>query len=202
MHSTEFIVYENLDSDTQDDFLYKVIFYLTTGKVMIQGKAYNNWCREHFSQCLETVNELCNKKSDLTSNVEEHDSEETLLKEVVSPKPKSQKTQKTVISNEETLLLKVVSPESKSEKVKAVPAIEHKSDNCSPVSYIDDSIFIQEIKEDSNVCTTDKRLDIFEDRLLQISEKMSKIIENKDQSVTTIIKKQKTKFLGRMSCQR
>jgi hypothetical protein len=42
---------------TGDDFLYKVILYLTTGKVLIQGKGHEGFCDNEFPKCLSLVNE-------------------------------------------------------------------------------------------------------------------------------------------------
>ena len=45
---------------TGDDFLYKVILYLTTGKVLIQGKGHEEFCDNEFPKCLGLVNEYTN----------------------------------------------------------------------------------------------------------------------------------------------
>jgi len=51
MIQTDFIVSDNnsTSSDTNDDFLYKVVVYLTTGKIMIQGKSYEAFCDGYFN---------------------------------------------------------------------------------------------------------------------------------------------------------
>jgi hypothetical protein len=55
---TEFIVYDrSIKTENDDDFLYKLIFYLSTGKIMIQGKGYELFCDNIFEQCLSLVNE-------------------------------------------------------------------------------------------------------------------------------------------------
>ena len=53
----EFILKENV-IDSEEDFLYKVIVYFTTGKIMVQGKAYQTWCDEEFSETLDLVNKI------------------------------------------------------------------------------------------------------------------------------------------------
>jgi len=55
MIQTDFIVSDNnsTSSDTNDDFLYKVVVYLTTGKIMIQGKSYEAFCDGYFNTCLK-----------------------------------------------------------------------------------------------------------------------------------------------------
>ena len=58
MIQTEIIVSDNnsTSSDTNDDFLYKVVVYFTTGKIMIQGKSYEAFCDGYFDTCLNQVN--------------------------------------------------------------------------------------------------------------------------------------------------
>ena len=48
---------ENSDSDTDtDNFEYKVILYVTTGKIMIQRQNYLSSCNEEFTSTLNLVN--------------------------------------------------------------------------------------------------------------------------------------------------
>lgn len=47
----------SIKTENDDDFLYKLIFYLSTGKIMIQGKGYELFCDNIFEQCLSLVNE-------------------------------------------------------------------------------------------------------------------------------------------------
>ena len=54
---TEFILKENV-IDSEEDVLHKVIVYFTTGKIMVQGKAYQTWCDEEFSETLDLVNKI------------------------------------------------------------------------------------------------------------------------------------------------
>ncbi|CAG2243827.1 unnamed protein product [Mytilus edulis] len=56
---TEFVVSNSLDSD--DDFLYKIIIYLTTGKILIQGKGWETFCNNKFQACKQLVDNLINK---------------------------------------------------------------------------------------------------------------------------------------------
>lgn len=56
---TEFSVYDSeIASQDGDDFMYKVIVYLTCGKIMVQGKQYESWCDDEFETSLTTVNKL------------------------------------------------------------------------------------------------------------------------------------------------
>ena len=59
---TEFIVNES-DSgkQTSDNVTFKVIVYLTTGKVMIQGKGYESFGSKFFQKCVDLVNEYMKK---------------------------------------------------------------------------------------------------------------------------------------------
>ena len=54
---TEFIIREKQSNvkDNEDDFLYKVIVYLSTGKVMIQGKDWQHFGDHIFEKCLQHI---------------------------------------------------------------------------------------------------------------------------------------------------
>ena len=52
---SEFIVNE---IDTDDEIAYRIIAYMTTGKILIQGKKYARWCDEQFGYCMNKVNEM------------------------------------------------------------------------------------------------------------------------------------------------
>ena len=53
---TEFTVSDTLStSDYEDDFLYKVIVYLSTGKVMIQGREWQHFGDHVFEKCLQNI---------------------------------------------------------------------------------------------------------------------------------------------------
>ena len=59
---TEFCVHDgNAESEDGDDFLYKVIVYLSCGKVMVQGKRFKDWCDEEFALCLAAVNKTASE---------------------------------------------------------------------------------------------------------------------------------------------
>ena len=93
---TEFQVYVK-DDEYEEEFVlwYKVIVYITVGKVMVQGKGYRSWCEEEFPITLDIVNILVAEK-DLSLNLvpplntfrtfEHAESvDETFVKSVVSP---------------------------------------------------------------------------------------------------------------------
>lgn len=46
-----------------EEILYKVVFYLTTGKIMIQGKAWESFCDKYFNKCLQLVNDQYNSET-------------------------------------------------------------------------------------------------------------------------------------------
>ena len=94
---TEFQVYVK-DDEYEEEFVlwYKVIVYITVGKVMVQGKGYRSWCEEEFLITLDIVNSLIAEKDLLSSNpvpplntcgTFEHaeSDDETFVKSVVSP---------------------------------------------------------------------------------------------------------------------
>jgi hypothetical protein len=72
---------------TGDDFLYKVILYLTTGKVLIQGKGHEEFCDNEFPKCLGLVNEYTNIPNTANNDIvhsDSHDnSDQTLVKSIV-----------------------------------------------------------------------------------------------------------------------
>jgi hypothetical protein len=73
---TEFIVSDKLStSDNEDDFIYKVIVYLSTGKVMIQGREWQHFCDHVFEKCLKNI----------VGTLDGHD--QTFLKEGFLPSP-------------------------------------------------------------------------------------------------------------------
>ena len=77
----EFNVCTPSDSEGEEtELLYKVILYLTNGKIMIQGKGFKNWCEEEFSKCVTIVNNedtTINPKGTNTSIKQADDKSET-----------------------------------------------------------------------------------------------------------------------------
>jgi hypothetical protein len=90
---TEFLVCDrSIKTENDDDFLYKLIFYLSTGKIMIQGKGYELFRDNIFKQCLSLVSEYLTTsvktdevKPDIVTTVQvtdlsSQDTDETMLK--------------------------------------------------------------------------------------------------------------------------
>ena len=97
---TEFIVTDSKE-DEDDNFLCKVIVYLTTGKVMVQGSEWEMFCDNYFNKCLNIVNDqidICGKElskdEETTPKVIEADSENK--NEITAP-PKMIQTKATII---------------------------------------------------------------------------------------------------------
>lgn len=67
---TEFVISDNCISDCTDldDFLYKVIIYLSTGNILIQGKLWESFCNQQFKKCKLKVDSLLTTSSNLSSN--------------------------------------------------------------------------------------------------------------------------------------
>ena len=49
------------ETDTNNEDMFKVIVYITTGKAMIQGKGYAIFGTKFLSKCLNLVNEYVTK---------------------------------------------------------------------------------------------------------------------------------------------
>ena len=87
----------NEDSDT-DSFEYKVIVFLTTGKIMIQGAKYTNWSSEEFYETLKIVDELSqtinnpimSPVGDTETSISSLDDSVTFKKQVYRPQDESQ----------------------------------------------------------------------------------------------------------------
>ena len=78
-----------------EEILYKVVFYLTTGKIMIQGKAWESICDKHFNKCLQLVNDQYNSKTKA--------SEQETLPKIIDTNTSEQETLPKVIdTNSET----------------------------------------------------------------------------------------------------
>ena len=84
---TEFIVSKKQPA-SEGEFCYKVIVYLTTGKIMIQGKDYMSWCENEFPHCVKMVNDLVTNINTTETSIE--DSDTTQLKQVVKDKKQRQ----------------------------------------------------------------------------------------------------------------
>ena len=62
---TEFIVSKKqIETESESTFVYKVIVYLTAGKIMVQGKEFSTWCKEEFNVCLKMVDQLMSSNAE------------------------------------------------------------------------------------------------------------------------------------------
>ena len=169
---TEFRVHDGRSvSASSDDFLYKVIVYLSTGKIMIQGKAYEYWCSQEFLPCLETVNEI--NKVDLPSD------DETFVKELDLACNSNEADRGQLLDNE-TVDINIASEAFDSvpeQQVDLGEKIQANSDSC-PVS--DESTQPKEntgnVKDDRHEHII-RRLDVFEDALVNISNSLSQVLQ-------------------------
>ena len=46
------------EGNTYENIEYKVIVYITKGKIIIQGAKYSIWCQEEFNETLKMVNDM------------------------------------------------------------------------------------------------------------------------------------------------
>lgn len=78
--STEFILSDH-DEEFGDVLKYKVFVYLTTGKIMVQGTAYEKWCDSEFDKCRQKVDKLLelvdSEKKTLVQEIIPEESEDT-----------------------------------------------------------------------------------------------------------------------------
>ncbi|CAG2207351.1 unnamed protein product [Mytilus edulis] len=69
---TEFVISDSNTLESKvvdpDDFLYKVIIYLTTGKILTQGKLWESFCNHQFEKCKLLVNSLLNSDTEQYSH--------------------------------------------------------------------------------------------------------------------------------------
>ena len=81
---SEFIVD---DTETEDEVAYRIIIYMTTGKILIQGKRYVLWCDEQFAMCLNKVNQWAghDPSPDTVTRITKANNEITECKEKVGP---------------------------------------------------------------------------------------------------------------------
>ena len=87
------------ENNDPDSFEYKVVVYLTTGKIMIQGSKYSYWRSEEFHETLEIVDELSQSENSPimspvrdtdATNIPNLDDSVTFKKQVYSPPDESQ----------------------------------------------------------------------------------------------------------------
>ena len=190
---TECIVSDNtvgLDSG-DDDFVYKVIFYLTTGKIMIQGKGYDLFCGQIFKECFRLVNEYLDSDTSVKLAAD-HNTSPSSVPEMNSDKdetlPKGLVTQD---KHDDVLICTQTSTENpansseKNSKGKPGGTQQYKPIIDILVDAIpatDDETVISDNKLTSYLTPLVNRLDVMEDSLFKITDMVSKHIENQNDS--------------------
>ena len=58
---TEFAVHDKRLGSEEDELDYRITVYLTTGKILIQGRRYEQWCDREFGLCLDMVNNMASQ---------------------------------------------------------------------------------------------------------------------------------------------
>ncbi|CAG2202762.1 unnamed protein product [Mytilus edulis] len=167
---TEFVVSNSLDSD--DDFLYKIIIYLTTGKILIQGKGWETFCDNKFQACKQLVDNLISKldkkgndncvsvtSNDTNTDMNEETNPKILLTSSMTNSEKDNENHKT--ENKDKTL-------NKSEKHAPVTNATNKDENYTNLPE----------QVDSNaVLMINNRLDIFEESLVKITSTLANTID-------------------------
>ncbi|CAG2244037.1 unnamed protein product [Mytilus edulis] len=167
---TEFVVSNSLDSD--DDFLYKIIIYLTTGKILIQGKGWETFCDNKFQACKQLVDNLISKldkkgndncvsvtSNDTNTDMTEETNPKILLTSSMTNSEKDNENHKT--ENKDKTL-------NKSEKHAPVTNATNKDEN-----YIN----LPEQVDSNAVLMINNRLDIFEESLVKITSTLVNTID-------------------------
>ena len=166
--STEFIVGENESSGKDDDFLYKVVIFLTTGKIMAQGKTYNKWCKEHFQKCRERINgnEIGTGFSIKKRSKADEEHDESVTESIDETGDMS--ADKFIVTLSEETQVKSTETISEETYVKEI-ITESEPTNMSTANKN------KENHEKENDDHIDLRMDVFEDKLLEISNKDNKL---------------------------
>lgn len=187
------------DSDP-DSFEYKVIAFLTTGKIMVQGAKYTNWCSEEFHETLKIVDELSQTMSnpimspvhDTGSSKSNLDDSVTFKKQVYSQQDESQPDENfdsTVIEHSEPTMTITDSPRKEptvSEPLNSVAESMHSHKKTELV----DEVEITELS--SAIETLNSRFSIFETSLTHISAdvlSINSVVSGLQQSIKNEITK-------------
>ena len=171
IQKTEFIVQDVKSEPDGEKLIYKVIIYLTKGKIMVQGKQYKKWCRELFQSTLERVNTLM--KSEQAANQHEFFDE---------PMPqKEQAATPCEIFEDPTLLKEVYTPSpSKNLTVAPDPGEDNNSETVSPPLEQTEQPTLNASSEPSSSKIAElisSRLDIFEEALLKLTKQQAITID-------------------------
>lgn len=201
---TEFIISESTCSEK--NFMYKVVVYFTTGKILVQGKAWQIWCNEEFKETLQIVNELTGllKENDLTLRLEINDDDQTFRKEIVDTDYGSTK------ENEESVRKETVSGISDLQAL--VHDFQMETDDIKITTAHSQTQTKQTIETiDNEYLHTSRRIDVLESALCNVTDTLATILQvqydiknlnksptapksmNKDNEVSTLSKSVKEK---------
>ena len=174
IQKTEFIVRDNtVESD--EDFRYKVVVYITTGKIMIQGKSFKVWCENFFQKTLTRVN-------DLLKNVIREDekvADNTCVKEIYKSTPHFSETD----CNQNDLAI-TSEFQDESSKEKDVHSNGETQVNVKPVNPNSGKTTDDPSELSEKIL---KRLDVFEDAILKLTKQQcytNEKLNNIEASVT------------------
>ena len=200
----EFVVKGDHPNNETD---YRVIVYVTTGKILIQGRSFEKWCKDHFQSCKKRVDQLTREPPTPQKQEEEmSSSDDTVDKDIPcdgesndtrSPQPSPQlvTTSNSEVSTDERVTNDVTSDTS--------AQTDH-----SPVNR-DDGGIIEEPHDDgtaaSNLQRTtiegslqrmELRLDTMETAIVKFTKTLADIITKQDRSAdkyTVILEKLQAK---------
>jgi len=182
---TEFIVNDKCkETDTSNEVMFKVIVYITTGKVMIQGKGYTIFGTKFFSKCLNLVNEYVTKTDSEQIEVEKSNHTVSLQDDI------SQSLFDDSFDTEETIpkiILNPVTPIQDNEGQKKTVSDDNqmhsnpcKEDRGEPIS-----LELVDQRIDSKFGSLTRRIDVIEKSLIECTDKLSKNLvlhnENKNE---------------------
>ena len=209
---TEFVISDNCISDCTDpdDFMYKVIIYLSTGKILIQGKLWESFCNQQFKKCKLKVDSLLNTPSNLSSNAsvsENPTSEHQKVRNSETSSAMSEKTKLTSNAQPEDRTVTVTLQEAISEETipkwlhseildhkTLTECIEEKSehtnkskktpphDNGLDKTQESNSEFMQQ-----TFTVFQNRLDVVEESLVKITQSLSNLLTLQSNTKTDII---------------
>ncbi|VDI81985.1 Hypothetical predicted protein [Mytilus galloprovincialis] len=188
---TEFEVHssESIGDYEGDTLMYKVIVYLTTGKIMIQGKFFQQWCLNEFEKTLQIVENLSsssemttpkslqfeNGEDDIESSTNHHTIRKNApVNEIMEIQSKNSETLSTnleiVSTNSEILQeedqIKLKTPP---EKVPITPVLQAKNENITINTDSNNSISNDPHSESSQI---QQRLTILEESTINMSSEI------------------------------
>ena len=190
----------NEENDT-DSFEYKVIVFLTTGKIMIQGAKYNNWCSEEFYETLKIVDELSQTMNnpikspvrDTDTSISSLDDSVTFKKQVYRPQDESQPDENfdsTITEHSEPTMTTTTDTPRKESRVKEPSKPLAESLNSHKKTELVDEVEVRELS--AALETLSSRFSIFETSLTHICAdvlSMNSVVSGLQQSIKNEITK-------------